>query len=157
MGILNLEAGSELTIRPIDSNDVEHLEALDKICFSNAVRFNRHALSHYLSLPNSIGLLQSNDNMLQGFIITTMAAEEIANIVTIDVEPTVRNRGIGSNLVFAVKNILKDRQVKRITLQVSTDNTTAINFYIKHGFKITKSLPNYYPNTDGYQMEYKME
>jgi len=157
LGILNLEAGTELMIRQINSNDVDHLEALDKKCFSNEVRYNRYALSHYLSLPNAIGLLHSNDNMLQGFIITTMADENIANIVTIDVDPTVRNRGIGSNLVFAVKNILKARQVKRISLQVSINNTTAINFYMKNGFKITKRLPNYYPNTDGYQMEYEME
>jgi len=146
-----------LMIRQINSDDVDHLEALDKKCFPNEVRYNRYALSHYLSLPNAIGLLQSNNNILQGFIITTMFDENIANIVTIDVDPLVRNRGIGSNLVFAIKNILKGRQVKRITLQVSINNSVAIGFYMKHGFRITKQLPNYYPNTDGYQMEYEME
>jgi ribosomal protein S18 acetylase RimI-like enzyme len=146
-----------LTIRQITPYDIEQLEALDKICFSNEVRYNRYALNHYLSLPNSIGLLQSMEDNVQGFIIITMLSDDTANIVTIDVDPSVRNHGIGSTLVEKIKRILKDWKVHKITLQVAMDNTVAINFYLKHGFRIIKRLENYYPSIDGFQMEYMLK
>jgi ribosomal-protein-alanine N-acetyltransferase len=133
--------------------DLETLEALDKKCFTDTVRFNRFAFDYYLSIPNSIGLLEQQDNKMLGFIISTPISYDTFNIVTIDVDPEFRQTGIGSELILALKRILKRWNLNRISLQVSRDNTTAIQFYFKHGFKIVKELPNYYPDTDGYQME----
>ena len=143
-----------LIIRQIIPNDLEAMEDLDKKCFTNEVRYNRYTLDYYLSLPESIGLVQTMEDKLLGFIITTMAAEQIANIVTIDVHPLFRRHSIGSNLINAAKVILNERRVSKISLQVADNNQAAIKFYIKHGFKVMKKLPKYYPNTDGYQMEY---
>jgi ribosomal-protein-alanine N-acetyltransferase len=79
--------------------------------------------------------------------------ESKANIVTIDIDPLFQKRGIGTKLIVAVKKVLLDLLVKKITLQVAEDNNKAVNFYLKHGFKVVKRLPSYYPDTDGYQME----
>ncbi|WP_455391536.1 GNAT family N-acetyltransferase [[Eubacterium] cellulosolvens] len=143
-----------MAIRIITLADVESLETLDKKCFSDAVRYNRYAFGHYLSIPNSIGLLKESAGSLQGFIISTPITDDTYNLVTIDVDPHWQRRGIGSELVSAVKRILKQWEVKKISLQVAVDNKPAIEFYQKHGFQITEILPKYYPTTDGYQMEY---
>ncbi len=147
-----------MAIRYITPRDIGYLEALDRKCFSDAVRYNRYTLDHYLSLQNSFGLLETTEdnNTLMGFIIANEISNEIMNIVTIDVDPSFRRRGIGSKLINTAKLILKQRDVKKITLQVSMDNLPAIKFYEKHGFHITQRLPNYYPASDGYQMEYMM-
>jgi len=143
-----------VTIRYITLEDVAQLQALDEKCFSNEVRYNRYDLAYYISLEDSIGLietLEKSDTMLS-FLIVTMFSHNTANIVTIDVEPAFRNQGIGSRLINAVKIILQESKINKITLQVSIKNTPAINFYRKHGFEVIRLLPNYYPSSDGYQM-----
>jgi ribosomal protein S18 acetylase RimI-like enzyme len=117
------------------------------------VRYNRHALNYYLSLPTSFGLAEFENVKLKGFIIVTLISKDIANIVTIDVEPKLRKQGIGSKLIALAKNVLHSWKVQKITLQVSVDNETAIRFYQEHEFKVIETLPMYYPTTDGYQME----
>ena len=97
------------------------------------------------------------EHKLLGFIITTIVTEHIANIITIDVHPLFRRQGIGSNLIKAAKVILKERRVSKISLQVAENNSAAIQFYIKHGFEVVKKLPKYYPNRDGYGMEWGIE
>jgi ribosomal-protein-alanine N-acetyltransferase len=142
-----------MVIRLISSGDFESLEALDRKCFSDPIRYNRYELAYYLSLENSIGLAKTTNGKLLGFIISTMIDSDTMNIVTIDVEPSARRCGIGTNLIQALKNMLKEWKVSKISLQVSMDNEPAIEFYKKHGFSITKLLPRYYPTNDGYQME----
>jgi ribosomal-protein-alanine N-acetyltransferase len=143
-----------LPIRTITMADLGPLEVLDKKCFSDAVRYNRFAFDYYLSIPNSIGLLKAENKKLFGFIITAPISDDIFNIVTIDIDPEFRRKGIGSELILAVKRILKRWEIQKITLQVSIDNVPAIQFYMKHGFEIVEELPKYYPDNDGYQMEY---
>ena len=143
-----------MTLREITSEDMVSLEALDKKCFSEAVRYNRHALDFYLSLPNSIGLIQTDNDIILGFIIANMLTDDTFNIVTIDVEPIYRRQGIGTDLIKAVIRIIQEWKMSKISLQVAEDNIPAINFYLKHGFQIMKKLPKYYPHGDGYQMEY---
>ncbi len=137
--------------------DLTQLEELDTKCFPASVRYNRYALDYYISLPNSFGLVDKIENRVIGFIIVTFINNSTANIVTIDVDPLYRRKGIGSNLIEIVKRILITQNIKKITLQVSMDNKIAVNFYRKHGFKITQKLPNYYPTTDGYNMECMLE
>jgi ribosomal protein S18 acetylase RimI-like enzyme len=144
-----------LPIRKITLDDVESLEELDRQCFSDTIRFNRHALWHYLSLPNSIGYLYSLNDDLLGFVIATELPEQTYNIVTIDVEPNMLRRGIGTELIQMLITILKNRNAKGISLQVSVNNDPAIKFYLKHGFRIVETLASYYPTEDGYQMEYE--
>lgn len=143
-----------MTVRYVTKSDLEQLEELDKKCFPPPVRYNRYALDYYLSLHNTLGLAEILEERVIGFIIVTLTGDSIANIVTIDVDPFYRKHGIGSKLMKIAKNILIDWNVNKITLQVSVDNNIAVNFYQKHGFKIIKKLPMYYPSTDGYQMEH---
>jgi ribosomal-protein-alanine N-acetyltransferase len=142
-----------LTIRYLTENDAEILEELDRKCFPPPVRYNRYALGYYLSLPTSFGLAELENDILKGFIIVTLIQKDTANIVTIDVEPSLRRQGIGSKLIAMAKNIMQSWKVQKITLQVSVDNDPAIKFYEKHEFKIIETLSMYYPTTDGYQME----
>lgn len=142
-----------MSIRKILFSDVDALEALDKQCFSDTIRFNRHALWHYISLQNSIGNLYTINDELIGFIIATELSKQSYNIVTIDVEASMQRRGIGTELIKSIMLVLRNRKTKNVSLQVSVDNDAAIKFYLKHGFHIVKTLASYYPTGDGYQME----
>ena len=146
-----------MSIRNITSADVDALEALDRQCFPAEVRYNRFDLGYYLTIHNSVGLLDTAGQELRGFIIAVPLSADTANIVTIDVAPAYRRRGIGSDLLSQAKEIFKSRHVTRISLQVAVDNEPALKFYTKHGFMVLQILKNYYPAADGYQMEYLIE
>ncbi len=142
-----------MMIRYITASDLAEIETLDEKCFPDDVRFNRYTFDFYLSQPNSIGLVQVLDDKLLGFVISMITPNGTANIITIDVDPVYRRRGVGSSLITNVKNILKKWKINKIGLQVAIDNKVAMSFYSNHGFKVIKKLPKYYPKTDGYQME----
>ncbi len=60
-----------------------------------------------------------------------------------------QGRGLASELLeFSLKNLNKSK----FELEVRVSNKTAIKLYERFGFKIVKTLENYYENEDGYKM-----
>lgn len=56
------------------------------------------------------------------------------NLIGMWVEPQARGSGIAASLVEAVKSRAAQKGHDRIFLDVSPDNGTAANFYLKQGF-----------------------
>ena len=79
-----------------------------------------------------------NDNLV-GFIHIQISIDE-ADIVNIIVEEKHRCLGIGRKLIDYV---IEKHNLKALNLEVREDNS-AINFYEKLGFKIYRTIPNYY-------------
>src|SRR5208283_2096251 len=69
---------------------------------------------------------------------------EIGEIDSIAVDETLRHLGIGQRLMEIILNIFKERGIKICSLEVSTTNEAAIFFHKNIGFKIEKTLENYY-------------
>jgi N-alpha-acetyltransferase 50 len=66
-------------------------------------------------------------------------------ILTIGVLEPYRRHGIASQLLEFVVNLVKqDKKIKGIYLHMQTSNEAAKNFYLKHGFEITKEMESYY-------------
>lgn len=64
--------------------------------------------------------------------------------------PKYRNKGYASKLLnFMFEDL---RSVKNITLEVSVNNTSAINLYKKNNFQIVSTRERYYNGVDGYLM-----
>lgn len=60
-----------------------------------------------------------------------------------------QGRGFASQLLeFSINNLNKSK----FELEVRVSNKNAIKLYEKFGFKIVKTLENYYENEDGYKM-----
>ena len=59
-----------------------------------------------------------------------------------------RGKGYASELIKYLLNY----DILNITLEVRVDNISAINLYKKNGFKIVKTINNYYGEKDGYLM-----
>ena len=49
-------------------------------------------------------------------------------------------------------NLLKNKNIETVSLEVNTTNKVAIKFYEKHGFKIKSLRKKYYGKNDGYLM-----
>lgn len=59
-----------------------------------------------------------------------------AEIVSLHAEPT--GSGVGSRLMDAAEEALQRRGVRRIVLATTNDNARALNFYIRHGFRLVR-------------------
>jgi len=87
-----------------------------------------------------------------GFIIGIICLDRNAStghILTIDVSPTHRQKGIGRMLLQAIERIFKEKDMKTCHLEVREDNTAAISLYQKLGYEKIGKLSNYYGNAHG--------
>jgi [ribosomal protein S18]-alanine N-acetyltransferase len=67
-----------------------------------------------------------------------------AEIVSLAVDPALRNRGVGRMLLTSAIRRTRRRNAKSVRLMVRVDNIAAANFYRKHGFSAIGRIPNYY-------------
>lgn len=93
-----------------------------------------------------------NDSVLIGFISFSIIYER-CEINYIAVDEKYRRKGIGSKLL---KKVCLLNDFRNISLEVRSDNDTAINFYLKNGFKNIAVRKKYYGNVDGYLMVKEM-
>jgi ribosomal protein S18 acetylase RimI-like enzyme len=89
----------------------------------------------------------NKDSIIAGFIIGERDEHDdtTARVVTIDVDPVYQRKKVGTQLLIELEKKIRDEQeINRFTLQVHHQNEQAIEFYLKNGYKIKKSLRNYY-------------
>ena len=80
---------------------------------------------------NTIKFWKISTQKIIGFVIFYHVRDEI-EIIQIGVTKSCQRKSYGSLIVNKIKK-LKD--IRKIFLEVSVDNTQAINFYLKNGFK----------------------
>ncbi len=81
-----------------------------------------------------------------GFIVAQANRGGVGHIITIDVLPQGRRRGIGSRLLEAAEQGLRKSRCDRVRLETAVDNLTAQKFYERQGYAVTKTIPGYYSN-----------
>lgn len=86
-----------------------------------------------------------------GFIVYRIAVDE-AEIITIGVNPEKRRSGIASAMIGIIEKNLKSQGVKKIFLEVSSNNTPAQKLYENCGFKTIGLRPKYYDGVDAILM-----
>ena len=80
---------------------------------------------------------------------TIKAIKNCGVVYTFAIIEEFRGKGLGKKLLLVGMEELKDRGMKAIVLRVLTDNISAQKLYEKCGFKIIKTLTNYYTFEDG--------
>lgn len=92
------------------------------------------------SYPHSILLVAEDKNQLVGMVGCegkgNKKARHVAEVFHVGVLPTYTAKGVGKKLMNYLFNwIKKETKIHRLQLFVYSDNTTAISFYTKFGFK----------------------
>jgi ribosomal-protein-alanine N-acetyltransferase len=85
---------------------------------------------------------------LAGFILGRIAADE-AEILSIGVAPEWQRRGVGRKMVEGLVRAARRAEVKRLFLEVATDNTAAVALYAALGFKKVGGRKDYYERAGG--------
>ena len=115
----------------------------DKLEFVKELKGNKFA--HYF-----VCLL---DGKIVSFLGMWIVFEE-AHITNIAVSPNYRKIGLGSMLIDFSVSFAKNKNAKRIVLEVRVSNKEAINLYIRKGFRVTSIKKNYY--IDNFEDAYEM-
>ena len=109
--------------------------------------WNVTTLEQELADNNSYYLVAKSENEIVGFagIKSVLDEADIMNIVT---RKNKRNLGIGSALLERLLDVAKEKEIKKITLEVNESNISAIHLYKNFGFKEISIRENYYNKTD---------
>ena len=96
--------------------------------------------------------IYKKENQIVGFINYDILYER-AELIYIAVLEEEQNQGIGSKLLQSMIKECENQQLENITLEVSIENTKAIQLYQKLGFKKVATRKKYYQGVDGILME----
>lgn len=136
-----------LALRPVSREDVELLFTLDQKCFRPGIAYSKAELKYFLFHPAGIALVAADGGAIAGFAIAEMRmhhGEAVGHIVTVDIDPAHRRRGVGRLLMEAMAGRCREAGVARLQLEVAVDNEGAIAFYKELGFSPTGRIRCYY-------------
>jgi len=88
------------------------------------------------------------DGDLAGFSVFQVLSAKVGVIVTIDIEPKLQGRGLGSKLMKTIERFALNRGLSAIILQVAVKNRGARKFYEKRGYAPKRLLKGYYQGSD---------
>ena len=107
-------------------------------------RYNPSLFNYfYETFPEGFIVAEKNHKII-GFLIGVKMDFELAKILMLAVSKPYRKQKIGSELLARFLNKINIENIKRIELEVRTNNKTAIEFYQKHGFKIKEKIKEFY-------------
>lgn len=136
----------EIAIRRMEERDLDRIMEIEEDAFTTP-------------WPKNSFLLEITSNQLARYIVAELDGVVVGyggiwiiidegHITNIAVESRYRGLGVGKKLVEGLIDICKDSNIKAMTLEVRSSNTSAQNLYRKYGFKDSGVRPNYYVDED---------
>lgn len=140
-----------IAIEDASIKNLDRLYEIETECFKQEA-FGRQQIAHLLTDYNSVSLIARMDGEIAGFIIGMIYADRnafVGHILTIDVSPLYRRKGIGSQLLQEIEKLFMEKGVKTCHLEVREHNLAALRLYEKSGYRKVNKLKNYYGNANG--------
>jgi len=140
-----------ITLEDASLKYLDRVYEIEKECFDEEA-FTKKQIALLLIDYNSISLIARENGEITGFIVGIVYPDRktfSGHILTIDVSPSHRRRGIGQRLLEEMESIFIQRSVQVCLLEVREDNAAAISLYHKLRYKEIGRLENYYGNADG--------
>jgi len=138
--------------------DFDALLRLDRECFVEGIAYTEDEMSKFLHHRGAFTIVAEDAaGRIVGFVVT-LVQKRFAWIITIDVHADARRSGLGTRLMQAVEQRLAEKEVIAVLLEVAVDNLSAIKFYKRLGYDISRTLPRYYMNKlDAFEMIKSLE
>ena len=115
-------------IKPVKKDDLLKLIEIEKDVFDNSA-----SIEDFINYFNedTIKIWKVLDQIVVGFIVFYRIKDEI-EIIKICIMKSCQRKNYGSLIINKIKKL---NNIRKIFLEVSIENTQAINFYLKNGFK----------------------
>jgi ribosomal-protein-alanine N-acetyltransferase len=141
-----------LTLRSYLPSDFEVLCAIDQACYPPGIAYSKRTLRWFLRQPGAECLVAEADGQIAGLILAEHG-DTWGHLTTLDVLEPYRRRGVGTALLLAMEHSLAARGVHEVELETATDNSPAVAFWDKHGYRTVGVLKCYYlGRIDAYSM-----
>jgi len=140
-----------VTLQDAPLKCLERLYEIEKECFVEEA-FTKKQISLLLTDYNSISLMAKDDGEIVGFIVGMIYPDgKLVNghILTIDVSPSHRRKGVGQMLLQEMEKIFGQKGVDACLLEVREGNVAALGLYHKLGYEEIGRLENYYGKARG--------
>ena len=141
----------EIKIESASIRLLDRLYEIEAQCF-NQEAFTKRQIAYLLADYNAIGLVARVNGDIAGFIISQVEIENdtlYGHIITVNVAPTYRRKGIASKMLQETEAILKGKGITECHLEVREDNSAALKLYQKSGYQKIGRLEKYYANKHG--------
>jgi ribosomal-protein-alanine N-acetyltransferase len=141
----------EVKIETATTKLLDQLFQIEEQCFDQEA-FSKRQIAYLLTDYNSIAFVAKVNEVIVGFIIAQVEVEEnteFGHVITINVVPNLRRKGIGKRLLLEIETLLKQKGIEESRLEVREDNHTAIKLYQTMGYKTLGKLENYYGKKHG--------
>ena len=117
-----------INIKPVKKDDLLKLTEIENDVFDYSA-----SIEDFINYFNedTIKIWKVLDKIVVGFIVFYRVKDEI-EIIKIGIMKSCQRKNYGSLIINKIKKL---NNIRKIFLEVSTENTQAINFYLKNGFK----------------------
>jgi ribosomal-protein-alanine N-acetyltransferase len=136
-----------IRLRSFQTRDLAGLHRLDQVCFPREIAYSRAELRYFLTHPKcSCWIAEQPEDKLAGFVIFERASRQhpVGHIVTLDIDPVERRRGLGTLLMQTAEEQLKQEGTDVLSLEVAENNPAARQFYRSLGFEVRGRIAKYY-------------
>jgi ribosomal-protein-alanine N-acetyltransferase len=126
--------------------DLDTLYLVERQCFAKEA-WSKRLIATFLKASDSVSLTVRENDEIVGFVIGSVNQYnemKIGHILTIDVLPNHRQKGIGMTMLRSIEQEFKKAGVKICYLEVREDNLAAMKLYGKAGYVELERLENYY-------------
>lgn len=109
-----------------------------------------------LRIRNIIGMVAEVDDKVVGYMIYELHKNRL-HVINFAVDPSLRRRGVGNEMVEKLKSKLSFERRNRITLEIRETNIQGQLFFKAMGFRAVKVLRDFYEDAteDAYLMQYR--
>jgi ribosomal-protein-alanine N-acetyltransferase len=136
-------SGSRTALRDCTSLDFAALYDLDQVCYPRGIAYSKRELRWFLSQAGALCIVAEIGGAIAGFLIADREGD-VAHIITIDVAPAHRRRGVGTLMIQEIERRLAVLGVGEINLETAADNEAGTAFWLRHGYRTIGVMPGYY-------------
>ena len=133
----------ELIVRKMKPDDIQAVYIIEKQSFSNP--WSEDSFEYAINCDSDHCIVAEFNGQVVGYALLRCSFE-VADLMNIAVDPSHRNKGIGSRLMDNLIESGNSQGITDIFLEVRTGNTPAIVLYEKKGFKQESVRKDYYSN-----------
>jgi ribosomal-protein-alanine N-acetyltransferase len=130
-------------MRRLTDQEIRQLYELDALCFPAPLNYPQDMMRSFVRHRGAYLLRKWDGKRLIAFVLCN---SETGEIITLDVHPEYRRRGLGKELLDQAIGLMRRKGVRAIFSQVATTNTPSLMLHLRAGFKIRRVITNYYPD-----------
>jgi len=149
----------DIEISDVNIGLLDRLLEIENQCFDQEA-FTKQEIAYLIADYNTIGLTALVTGEVAGFAMARVNIRRtmmFGHILTIDVAPAYRRKGIAQKLLQEIETILREKGIKECRLEVRENNTAALNLYLKLGYKKIGKLDKYYGTAHGLYLQKSLQ